>query len=145
MIIDVNKLKQQGKTEGDFTLEYIPERQLLDLPNAEIVGGVRVEVTVRIAGRDATVEGEVSFTVKGDCSRCLEEAVVTVTEPFSAEYGMDAGAELPVKAGKIDLTLPVEEAVITNSPLVIYCTDDCKGFCPVCGANLNKSKCNCKI
>jgi len=145
MIIDVNKLKQQGKTEGEFSLVYTPERQLLDLPNAVIDGGVNVSVTVRLAGRDANVEGEVSFTVKGECSRCLEDATVTVTEPFWAEYSMSAGAELPIKAGLIDLTEPVEETVITACPLVIYCTEDCKGFCPNCGTNLNKSKCNCKI
>ena len=144
MIIDVNKLKQQGKTEESFTFEFVPARQLLDLPEASIEGCVRVNAYVRLSGKDLYSEGEAVFTVKGECSRCLEEAAVEVTVPFEAQFSLLSGADYPIKAGLADLTPAVEEAIITGSPMVIYCKDDCKGFCPNCGVNLNKSKCNCK-
>jgi len=144
MIIDVYKLKQQGKTDEDLTMEYLPERPLIDLPNAHIEGPVSVRVTVHLTGKNAYVEGTVNYTVAGECSRCLEDASVYVTEPFEAEYGVTSDFEYPVKSGTIDLTVPVEEAIIMSSPMVIYCREDCKGFCPTCGANLNETKCNCK-
>jgi uncharacterized protein len=144
MIIDVNKLKQQGKTEDSFSFEYVPEGQLIDLPNAVIDGCVKVNVTATLSGRDLYVDGEATFTVNGECSRCLEKATVPVTVSFSAEFSLLAGAEYPIKAGKADLTPIVNEAIIMDMPMVIYCKDDCKGICPDCGVNLNKGNCTCK-
>ena len=144
MIIDVNKLKQQGKTEDDFSFEYIPEGQLIDLPNAVIDGYVKVNAKATLSGRDLFVDGEATFNVKGECSRCLEPANAVVVVCFSADFSLLAGAEYPIKAGKADLTPAVDEAIIMGAPMVIYCQDDCKGVCPECGVNLNKGNCNCK-
>ena len=144
MIIDINKLKQQGKTEEAFTLYFTPDRNLLDIPNAIIDGEVRVDVNVSVTGREAYAEGKATFTVKGECSRCLEEASVQAVVSFDAQFGMTHDAEYFIKAGQIDLTASVEQAIIMDAPLVIYCKEDCKGVCFNCGANLNKSKCNCK-
>ena len=144
MIIDINKLKQQGKTEQDFTLYFTPDRNLLDIPNSEIVGEVRVDVNVSVSSREAYAEGKATFTIKGECSRCLEEANVEVVVGFDAQFGMTHDAEYFIKAGQIDLTASVEQAIIMDAPLVIYCKEDCQGVCCNCGANLNQSKCNCK-
>lgn len=144
MIIDVNKLRQQGKTESEFSFAFTPGRQLTDLPNADIVGGVNVNGKVRLTGKKATVEGVVSFVIEGECSRCLSPARAEVQAEFSAEYSSEAGAEFPIRSGLIDLTDPVEETVVINSPMIIYCREDCRGVCPVCGANLNVSECKCK-
>lgn len=143
MIIDVNKIKLQGKTEDEFSLIYTPTRQLLDLPDAQIEGGVKVDVTARLVGKKVEVEGEVSYLVVGVCSRCLDRAEALVKEEIFVEYDMAVGSEYCVKAGKIDLTEPVEEIVLTSSPMVIYCKDDCKGVCLNCGVNLNTGTCNC--
>ena len=144
MIIDVNKLKQQGKTESDFNFTFSPERRLIDLPNAEIVGGVEVKGKVRLDGKKAFVEGKVSFVIEGECSRCLAPARAEVEAELTAEYSGEAGAEYPVRAGLIDLTEPAEEAVVINSPMIIYCREDCKGVCFGCGVNLNEGVCKCK-
>ena len=37
----------------------------------------------------------------------------------------------------------VREAVILALPLKPLCSGDCKGLCPVCGADLNRSQCDC--
>ncbi len=144
MIIDINKLKYQGKDESEFSFDYQPERVLIDLPGAEIDGCIKVEGVVSISGKSAYVDGKVSYLLKGECSRCLSRAEMVVSEPLEIEFSSLAGAEFVIKAGKIDLTLPVEELIITSAPLVIYCKEDCKGVCFGCGANLNESKCTCK-
>ena len=144
MIIDVNKLKQQGKEEEEFFFEFYPDRPLLDLPAADISGGVKVSGKIRISGRKAKAEGRACYTIRGECSRCLSLAEKTVAEEFDCEFSSEAGAEFPIKAGLIDLTVPVEETVITSAPMVIYCRDDRKGVCPRCGKNLNEGECNCK-
>ena len=49
-----------------------------------------------------------------------------------------------VKNRVLDLQELVNEEVSLNLPTKILCSDDCKGLCPQCGANLNVSKCDCK-
>ena len=41
----------------------------------------------------------------------------------------------------IDLTDAIGAALITETPYVVLCKPDCKGLCPVCGANLNEEDC----
>ena len=144
MIIDVNKLKQQGKTEEEFSFVHTADRQLTDLPRADITGGIKVRGKVKISGRKALVEGVVNYVIEGECSKCLSPARAEISEDFSAEYGTPPDGEFPIKSGLIDLTAPVEEAVIISSPMIICCKPDCKGVCPVCGANLNYGVCKCK-
>ena len=144
LTIDVNKIRQSGKTSEGFTLEYLPERQLLELPGANIEGKVTVSVTVTLSAKDAKVKGRVSYKISGECSRCLEKACCDVSEDFEAEYSLTPGAEFPIRAGVIDLTVPVEDAIVTSCPLVILCSEDCKGICFGCGANLNIENCKCK-
>ena len=143
MTIDLNKLKQQGLTEAEFSFDYLPQEELVSLPSARIDGAVKVKVSVTLKGKDATVCGKVNYLLKGECSRCLEPAQTEVESDFYAEYGLDNDAEYPIKGGQIDVEPPVKEAIIVGAPMVIYCKSDCKGLCPTCGANLNYNKCKC--
>jgi uncharacterized protein len=43
----------------------------------------------------------------------------------------------------IELADVVTEQVILALPMKIICRADCRGLCPVCGANLNFEKCGC--
>jgi uncharacterized protein len=37
----------------------------------------------------------------------------------------------------------VREAVILSVPAKPLCSENCKGLCPVCGTDLNRSTCSC--
>jgi uncharacterized protein len=37
----------------------------------------------------------------------------------------------------------LREQVLLALPLKAICREDCKGFCPHCGRNLNQEQCNC--
>jgi uncharacterized protein len=37
----------------------------------------------------------------------------------------------------------VREAIILSLPLKPLCSEDCKGLCPICGTDLNRSQCSC--
>ena len=47
-----------------------------------------------------------------------------------------------------DLVLPleplVEEQVQLELPMKALCRDDCRGLCPICGADLNLAPCGCR-
>ena len=74
MLLDLRKLKRSGKDRSDFFFEYSPEKQLIDIPSASIVAPVSVTGSITLTGdHSAYVEGEVSFGIKGECTRCLKE------------------------------------------------------------------------
>ncbi|NIT14548.1 MAG: DUF177 domain-containing protein, partial [Candidatus Dadabacteria bacterium] len=44
----------------------------------------------------------------------------------------------------IDITDYLTEMISTSFPLKILCSDNCKGLCSNCGADLNIEDCTCK-
>ena len=71
------------------------------------------------------------------CARCLDDVRVTVSVKnlcFHFEK---------VKDLEVDLTEDVREELLLAVPSCFYCSPDCKGICPMCGANLNHETCSC--
>lgn len=141
MILDLNAIKRSGKTQTTFFFEYNAELDVA-LPKTELLLPVKVQGEAFISGDDsAEVEGEVTFTLSGECTRCLSNAEKTFTVEFSESFGGEDG--YPIVNGKIDLSKMVDDIVITNTPVAFLCKDDCKGLCPNCGKNLNDGACQC--
>ena len=44
---------------------------------------------------------------------------------------------------EIELQELVRDTLLAAQPLSNICKPDCKGLCPVCGANLNHDDCGC--
>lgn len=143
MIVDVNKLKAKGVTEEHIVLPFEPSDGLLSLPGAHIESA-ELEADLFLYPRRVKMEGVVRYVIVGECSRCLAPAKSSEQMEVNAEFTSDAGGEYPIKAGRIDLRPAAEEAVVVSSPKAIYCREDCKGLCPVCGADLNAGECSCK-
>ena len=141
MIIDLNAIKRAGKTQTSFFFEYSADIKI-ELPETELVAPVTLDGELFITGAaQAEVEGEITFTLKGACTRCLKPAEKTFVVEFSESFGTEDG--YPVVNGKIDLTKMVDDIIITNTPVTFLCKDDCKGLCPECGKNLNDGECKC--
>jgi uncharacterized protein len=117
---------------------------------------IQVELSVSKIKDQLICRGKVFAPVKLECSRCL------------LEYDMDLSSDLDFVidlAGtteKIDseedgyfvadpssaffvIDDLVREAIILALPLKPLCSEACKGLCPVCGTDLNKSLCHCVI
>ena len=141
MIIDLNGIKRAGKTQTSFFFEYDTDLEIA-LPDAELVKPVKVQGEIFVTGENsAETEGEITFTVSGECTRCLAPAEKVFTVEFAEAFGTDDG--YPVVNGKIDLKKAVDDIIITNTPVAFLCREDCKGLCPECGANLNDGECKC--
>lgn len=141
MILDLNAIKRSGKTQTSFFFEYDTDLQV-SLPDTELLSPVKTEGEVFLTGENsAEVEGEVTFTLKGECTRCLADTEKTFVVGFNEAFGEQDG--YPVINGKIDLTKMVEDIIIINTPVTFLCKDDCKGLCPECGQNLNYGECKC--
>ena len=144
MILDLKKLKRTGKDSSNFFFEYSPETELLDLPNADIVLPISVNGTVTITGEhSAYLDGEVVFSVKGECTRCLKDTEKEFALNFQEGVESNNPDGYPVKNDTVDLRPIVDDLIAINSPVTFLCSEDCKGICTGCGVNLNDDKCKC--
>ncbi len=92
------------------------------------------------------------------CSRCLGEypsaSQLMVEEEFFPTTDPQSGRKMPRPEDAeeaaligsnhvLDLTVTINECVITNMPMKPLCQLDCRGLCQVCGANQNSESCDC--
>ena len=146
MLIDLRKLKRTGKDSTDFYFEYQPESELVEsLPSCEIQLPIKIQGTLSLTGEhSAYVEGEVNFTIVGQCTRCLEHAENDYNVEFGEAVSVDNEDGYSVVNDRVDLTEIVEDLVLMNVPVTFLCNENCKGLCFKCGQNLNVAECQCK-
>jgi len=103
------------------------------------------------------LDGRVQATLELPCGRCLEPFRWPVDEPFELTYQPRAAVAAEEREiadedfsaavydnDQIDLEQLIRERFEMSLPMKPLCTPDCKGLCPVCGGNLNKTTCDCK-
>lgn len=95
--------------------------------------------------------GRVAGDVTVACRRCLADARVHVEDEshviFAAEGSVEAEDPdvyvLDDRATQIDLRPVVREQWLLNVPPYAVCREECRGFCPTCGKDLNEGPCEC--
>ncbi len=79
--------------------------------------------------------------LEGPCMRCLEpaEPVFSVeAREVSQPGGEDEELTSPyVDGGALDLRAWARDALALELPQQLLCREDCRGLCPICGADLN--------
>lgn len=126
------------------------------------INPLKVDVEVeRTEGRLAA-----SISVSGEtimpCSRCLEPAKVEINGSLKYFFSLRPSQYLKKEESNvlpdgdeflilidswkkdIDLVPLIWEVLITSLQATGFCFKQCKGLCPKCGINLNKSSCDCK-
>jgi uncharacterized protein len=115
---------------------------------------VQVEVEAQPMGdRAVLVRGRISTQLEGSCRRCLAAVRVEVDEPIDLlfeELAEDEADELvgevyPLagRSDDLDLGEPMREQLLLHAPGYVVCSEDCRGLCPRCGADLNRTACDC--
>ena len=100
--------------------------------------GMDYDVVLTNAGEGVLVTGLLKAHVVGACDRCLEEAAFDVASEVDEYYLFE---ELVGDDHTIDLAGALVSALVMETPFVVLCRPDCRGLCPVCGANLNEGDC----
>ncbi len=117
-----------------------------DLDVQDLSGEVRVTRTTEGVLLQAEFQGDIPI----ECSRCLDDFDITVQTDFTELYVFPSHVDeetefvLP-ENNQIDLTDLVREYFLVSIPMSPICTPDCKGFCPICGENLNLKTCDCQV
>jgi uncharacterized protein len=79
--------------------------------------------------------------LEGPCMRCLEGAKETVDVDAREVEQPGAGEELDspyIEEQELDIGAWARDALVLALPAQIVCTEECRGLCAVCGANLNE-------
>ena len=138
----------------DFGSELRQTGPLRVKGRAELVrehhGGRVVIPNIRLVGK-FTIDFEVN------CARCLETVPQHLEREFDLIYrplGSDRrGEEVSISEAEteigyyqgegMELADSLREQVLLAAPVKVVCRDSCKGFCALCGKNLNEGACNC--
>lgn len=96
-----------------------------------------------------TVKGKINFVLEICCDRCAAE----VKLPFEVEmdHGLVSSLNdeendeyILIEDMKLDIAELTSEDIYLALPAKILCSEDCKGVCAKCGADLNEGPCSCK-
>lgn len=109
------------------------------------------------SGKELFFHGRFEGSIAASCSRCLKDFSFNMDRPFEFVLIPDPatsarGAEELTRGDlglsfysteEIDLSPLIMEQVMLALPTRPLCTEDCRGLCGSCGADLNHEACGC--
>ncbi|MDQ2976064.1 MAG: DUF177 domain-containing protein [Acidobacteriota bacterium] len=142
----------------DFSHSYASGELVLEDDRLRVVNPPTISGKIRREGNRAHVKGRVTGGVQVECDRCLTLIELPVDSTFKLEYVTpeDYQAQQVIELTEDDLDLSVfdgeavdidelvTEELLLAVPDHVLCKDDCKGICPVCGADRNTVECSCE-
>lgn len=148
-ILEVGKLKKsRGKR-----IDIQGHEMLSKLEGEDIKPAREVEYQLSLANADGAivVDGMIEAELNALCNRCLGSMEYHMEARFQETYYDNAIPQpeglqpdwVPFSGDQIDITPEVIQTILVNLPMRFLCRDDCRGLCPVCGADLNKQRCRC--
>ncbi len=149
MIIQIDKLKDREKINLDFEQVFtVSDDYMLSDSNikAHYTGTFSKEKDYY------KLEGNLSFDIFADCSRCLTPVIqsydVSILEYFKNTSEYDDVESDDNFFYFSTLSVDITEALLINIqlhiPPAVLCDIDCEGLCQYCGVNLNTNKCSCE-
>jgi uncharacterized protein len=146
--LDLTTLRQ-----GFTGLELVGTPAEIGLEGPEWTAPVRAELQVDRSGDQLAVRGELSTAIGLECSRCLTAFASSLSgelEAFADRAGkrhqeegeLERADEMRFHDGRqLDLRDDIRESLLLELPMAPLCRPDCRGLCPVCGANWNDGSC----
>ena len=148
MLLDLREII--GVPGGEVSFDYE-----INLSDAAIGSVKEIKSPSRAAGSVKNRAGVLNFTANVDaamvcvCARCLTEFEIPVHKAFSAVITVEEeNGEIPGLYGLLGNSADADEIIVSEFVLATdqryLCSEDCKGLCPKCGADLNTDRCSCE-
>ena len=127
----------------------------LDLSDVEFAGRHPISRPVEVEGAVSNtadlleLELTARTTLDAVCDRCGKAFLQDKTVPFRCLLAEELQNEdndeiVLLDNGEVDLDEVFTTAAVLNMDAKHVCSEDCKGLCPTCGANLNDGPCGCR-
>jgi uncharacterized protein len=153
MLLDLNKLHGQ---RAHFDRRFEPAAFDPQDPDYRVAAPVELSMDVeKVGGGAFRVTGRAETTLELDCSRCVEPFELKVAPAFELRYvpqeQNDGEGEREIqeddlttafyREGALDLVEMLREQFQLALPMKPLCAEACRGLCPECGGNLNRTEC----
>ena len=133
----------------------LPFQSQLDLSGLDFYGAqpfvhpIMIHGTVRNMAGALLLEGVAESTLELVCDRCLKPFAQPLNLPVStllAETLEDEENDeiVLLEDGCLDLDELFTTALVLSMDAKHVCSEDCKGLCATCGADLNQGPCGCR-
>ena len=155
MLLDLRGFRGEADR---ISRQYAPADFSLSGEDFRVTAPVEFSAEVRKDAQKVRLVGRLRTVLETDCGRCLEAFAIPVDTTFDLMFlpladATSAGerevqdADIGVSFYKddvIDLGEVMREQFFLALPMKPLCRPDCKGLCPVCGANRNREPCDCR-
>jgi uncharacterized protein len=154
MKLDLTRYRQPVSR---FARTFQPEEVGGETDTYRVVAPVELEFDIHKDKDKFRLVGHVRTELELTCSRCVEPYRFPINAVFDHRYlpSSDESTEEDSAVAEddletsyygddqIDLDELMREQFYLALPMKPLCSDDCKGLCPQCGANLNTETCDC--
>ena len=148
MLLNVKPILHTPGKRLDFQFE-------LDLSDMEFSGRYPISRPVAVSGEVRNTAGILELTLNARstldavCDRCGKAFKQDKDVPFACmlaeELQNEDNDEIELlEDGMVDVGELARTAFILDMDTKTLCSEDCKGLCPRCGADLNLGPCSCK-
>ena len=148
MLLDVKPILRDPAKRLTFQFE-------MDLSDLEFSGRHPVSRPVVVEGQAYSsadvllLDLTARSTLDAVCDRCGKEFLQDKEIPYSCMLAEELQDEdndeiVLLEEGKVDAGDLARTAFILEMDTKTLCSEDCKGLCPRCGADLNLGPCSCK-
>ncbi|MGH7572421.1 MAG: YceD family protein [Gemmatimonadota bacterium] len=151
MILDLTRLVE-GRLEESFRL--VPGSPVLEGLDGEILEPFELDATLLQASAGTyMLDAHLSGALARPCRRCLVPVELGVDDRFRVAYQVSDGNVEPedddlvlleAAVTRIDLTGVVRARLFLGTEAYPLCREECAGFCPHCGQDLNVGTCSCQ-
>jgi uncharacterized protein len=112
-----------------------------------------VDLTITNLGdKTVLIEGSTNISLFLFCSRCLKQLTYPMDIHISKEIDFNLTEEERAEGldetnyiigYNLDVDILIYDEILMGFPMKLLCSEDCKGICKTCGANLNEKACDC--
>lgn len=147
----------RGVPDGTYPLSLQGETLEVDAELRQLLVDFRFEGTLDWTQGARRVRGALGGRFRSMCDRCLVAfdrevrldvdvtlAVGQEARPTDPEQSPDVVLRVTPEELSFDLAGPFRAAVLLEVPIKNLCRSDCRGLCPVCGADRNAATCACE-
>ncbi|SPF46232.1 conserved hypothetical protein [Syntrophobacter sp. SbD1] len=160
MRVRIDEIPESGRTlrfhwDEERLAQFVPQGDPLNL---KLLRPVNVVLNLNRHPDHLRITGNITGSLEVCCHRCLRPFELPLDEQVDiylmADQRTPGDDEEELKPDEllyeffdgevIEVDRLVAEQIFLGLPVKVLCSENCKGICPKCGANLNEEVCRCK-
>jgi len=103
----------------------------------QLTAPLDIKGNIKRVGDTVLAQVQVKSRFSFSCARCLADSETGLNLNLNFDYPIDKSTEF------VDVGEDIRQEIILNLNPRLVCSEDCKGLCKGCGADLNKEQCKC--